>query len=59
MKTRGKIFRQALELVTQCMLMPGVELNIEEVVCFYKNNLERFGTTVKRLTTRRTQAVDI
>ena len=47
MKASGKIIKEAIEYVTQCMLLPGVELNIDDVMSFYKSNLGKIGTGFK------------
>jgi hypothetical protein len=53
MKTSGRIFKQALEYMTQCVLLPGVELNLDDVVTFYKNNLDFVGVKIKALSMKR------
>lgn len=40
MKSPGKFFKSALECVTQCVLLPGVELRFDEVFRFYAKNFE-------------------
>lgn len=40
MKASGKFLRTALEYMTQCVLLPGVELHFDEVILFYTRNLE-------------------
>ena len=45
MKARKKLFKNALQYVTQCILMPGVELDFDDVYNFYKGN---FGSFIKR-----------
>lgn len=47
MKSSGKIIKEALEYMTQYMLLPGVELNIDNVMLFYKSNLGKIGTGFK------------
>lgn len=39
MKASGKFLKNALEYVTQCVLLPGVELHFEDVLFFYSNNI--------------------
>ncbi|WP_207491971.1 hypothetical protein [Aridibaculum aurantiacum] len=52
MKASGKLLKNALEYMTQCVLLPGVELNIEEVVTFYKRNLGQIGKRFKTFSAR-------
>lgn len=40
MKASGKFLKNALECMTQCVLLPGVELRFEEVLFFYAKNIE-------------------
>jgi hypothetical protein len=53
MKRSGKFFKQAVEYMTQCVLLPGVELHLEDVVYFYKRNLDMIGVKVKSMAGRR------
>lgn len=45
MKASGKFLKNALEYVTQCVLLPGVDLDFEHVLFFYRNNL---GCIIKK-----------
>ncbi len=47
MKTKSKLLKDTLEYMTQCVLLPGVELNLDEVVIFYKRNIGRLGLKLK------------
>lgn len=49
MKKPGKIIKGTLEYITQCVLLPGVELNIDDVMSFYKKNLGVMGAKFKYL----------
>jgi hypothetical protein len=40
MKTSGKVLRCALEYMTQCILLPGVELHFDELLLFYAKNIQ-------------------
>ena len=40
MRASRKFLQNAIECMTQCVLLPGVELHFEEVVRFYVKNLE-------------------
>lgn len=40
MKTSGKLLKNTLEYLTQCFLLPGVKLDIEQVFMFYSKNFE-------------------
>lgn len=40
MKASGKFLKNAIECMTQCVLLPGVELHFDDVVCFYVKNIE-------------------
>lgn len=42
MKTSGKFFKNAIECISKCVLLPGVELDFEEVFIFYKKNIGAF-----------------
>jgi hypothetical protein len=39
MKASGKFLKDALTCMTQCVLLPGVELHFEDVIIFYTRNL--------------------
>ncbi len=52
MKRPVKIIKEALTCVTQCVLLPGVELNIDDVVVFYKKNFGILSFRVKHITSR-------
>lgn len=51
MKASGKLLKSALECVTQCVLLPGVELHFEEVLLFYATNIETIIGKHKRVKT--------
>jgi hypothetical protein len=40
MKAPGRFLKNALECMTQCVLLPGVELHFEEVILYYSKNLK-------------------
>jgi hypothetical protein len=40
MKAPGKFLKNALECMTQCVLLPGIELRFEEIFMFYTKNVE-------------------
>jgi len=40
MKAPARFLKNTLECVTQCILLPGVELHFEDVIRFYAKNLE-------------------
>ncbi|MCW3110116.1 MAG: hypothetical protein JWQ09_4622 [Segetibacter sp.] len=40
MKASGRFLKNALEYMTQCVLLPGIELHFEEVLRFYAKNIE-------------------
>ena len=45
-----KIVRETLERLTQCVLLPGVELNFDDVVFYVKKNMQgSFVNKVKKL----------
>ena len=45
-----KIVRETLERLTQCMLLPGVELNFDDVVFYVRTNVHgTLGKKVKKL----------
>ena len=39
MSFHGRFLKNALECVTQCILLPGVELNFEHVMLYYRKNI--------------------
>lgn len=39
MKASGRFLKNALECMTQCVLLPGVELHFEDVILFYSKNI--------------------
>ena len=45
MKASGKFLKNALECMTQCVLLPGVELHFEDVIFFYSRNI---GTMIRK-----------
>lgn len=49
MKTSGRFIKSALEYVTQCFLLPGVALDIEQVFLFYAQNVESMLSKKKRI----------
>ncbi|MCW3112545.1 MAG: hypothetical protein JWR18_941 [Segetibacter sp.] len=51
MKASGKFLKTALECMTQCVLLPGVELHFEEVLRFYATNIETIIGKHKRTKT--------
>ena len=40
MKASGRFLKNALEYMTQVVLLPGVELHFDEVLLFYAKNIE-------------------
>lgn len=40
MKAPGRFLKNALECMTQCVLLPGVELHFEDVLFYYKKNID-------------------
>ncbi len=47
MKIPGRFLKNALECMTQCVLLPGIELHFEDVIIFYTKNLESILTKRK------------
>jgi hypothetical protein len=49
MRASKRFLRNAIECMTQCALLPGIELHFEEVLLFYKENIGALmGATKKR-----------
>ncbi|MDB5193524.1 MAG: hypothetical protein JWQ96_3087 [Segetibacter sp.] len=42
MKARKKLIKEALQYMTQCILLPGVEMDLDNVFNFYKENWGSF-----------------
>ena len=40
MKNPRRFIQGTLEYMTQCVLFPGIELHFEDVILFYKKNLD-------------------
>jgi len=40
MRLPEKFLKNALECMTQCVLLPGVELHLEDVITYYSKNLQ-------------------
>ena len=49
MRASGKFLKEALECMTHCVLLPGVELHFEDVIIFYTKNFESFLEKRKKL----------
>ena len=49
MKASGRFLKNALECMTQCVLLPGVELHFEEVLRFYAKNIETIISKHKKV----------
>ncbi len=49
MRASGKFLRNALECMTQCVLLPGVELHFDEVLRYYAKNFETIISKRKRI----------
>lgn len=52
MKASGKFLKSALECMTQCVLLPGVELHFDDVLIFYASNIEAIIGKHKRIKTQ-------
>lgn len=44
MRSSGKFLKNALECMTQIVLLPGVELHFEDLINYYSKN---FGVIIK------------